>query len=275
MTATETLRIAAGEIGYYAPADPEPGSKYGRWAAEQLGQPWLRGPSTSVWWCMLFASWAVYQSGGRLPGGVQFNTDRAVSAARAEGRLVSKGDAQPGDLAIFDWNMASAATDHVGIIEQNRGSVYQTIEGNTSSGTAGSQSAGNGVHRRVRSTSLVRYVIRPYYEGGPASQYRDITGVQAAVRAVQDNIWGPDTDKRVDAVRKASRWGGVKFPYGVRYTQQVVGTTADNIWGPNSRAAHDRTVKAIQAAVGATPDCVWGNETESKVQAAKAAARRS
>lgn len=166
MTATDTLRAAASQIGYYAPADPEPGSKFGRWAADQLGQSWLRGPSTSIWWCMLFASWAVYQSGGTLPGGIQFNTDTATNKARAEGRLVSKADAQPGDLAIFDWNMSTAATDHVGIIEQNRGSVYQTIEGNTSAGTAGSQSAGNGVHRRVRATSLVRYVIRPYYTGG-------------------------------------------------------------------------------------------------------------
>ena len=50
-TASEILDIARREIGYYALDDPEPGSKYGRWMAKLLGEDWLAGPSTSVWWC--------------------------------------------------------------------------------------------------------------------------------------------------------------------------------------------------------------------------------
>ena len=55
-TPNDVLRIAAGEIGYYAPDDPQPGSKYGRWMADVTGESWLAGPSTEVWWCMIFVS---------------------------------------------------------------------------------------------------------------------------------------------------------------------------------------------------------------------------
>lgn len=97
-------------------------------------------------------------------------------------------------------------------------------------------------------------------------KYTDVKALQKAVRAVADNVVGPDTLKRVDAVRKASGWGGRKFPYGVAFTQRVVGTIADGWWGRNSNAAHDKTVAAIQKAVGAKPSGVWDDKTESLVR---------
>ena len=93
-----------------------------------------------------------------------------------------------------------------------------------------------------------------------------IKAIQAAVRATQDSVSGPDTKKRVDAVRQSSAWGGRKFPHGVRYTQSVVGAVQDNSWGPASIAAHDRTVKAIQEAVGVTQDAKWGPTTDKAVR---------
>ena len=36
-TASEVLRIAAGEIGYSRWTDPQPGTKYGRWYAQSHG----------------------------------------------------------------------------------------------------------------------------------------------------------------------------------------------------------------------------------------------
>lgn len=101
---------------------------------------------------------------------------------------------------------------------------------------------------------------------GTSTQARRVA-VQAAVRAAQDGIIGADTTKRVNAVRYSSRWGGVRFPYGARYTQRVVGTPADGIWGRNSRAAHDATVRAIQRALGVTADGIWGTRTEAAWQA--------
>lgn len=66
-TPNDVLRIAAGEIGYYAPDDPQPGSKYGRWMADVTGESWLAGPSTEVWWCMIFVSWVFAQAGVDFP----------------------------------------------------------------------------------------------------------------------------------------------------------------------------------------------------------------
>lgn len=90
--------------------------------------------------------------------------------------------------------------------------------------------------------------------------------LQRAVKANPDGIIGADSKKRVNAVRSASRYGGFKFPYGVKYAQQVVGVRADNIWGSNSGKAHDATVVKIQRAVGATQDGIWGKDTNAKVR---------
>lgn len=188
MGSKECLVFASDRIGYYAPDDPEPGSEAGRWMAEKLGQSWLAGPSWEIWWCACFGSMSVYQGGnGTLPGGPQYNTDAAVTAARAANKLVSKADARPGDQLVFDWNFGTLATDHWGIMELNRGANVQTIEGNTSSGAAGSQSAGNGVWRRVRSWDDVRYVIRPDWPTAPPVAPGRVLWVP------EDGYWGVTT----------------------------------------------------------------------------------
>lgn len=283
-TPNDVLRVAAGEIGYYAPNDPQPGSKYGRWMAQKTGESWLAGPSKSVWWCMIFVSWVFDKAGASFGSLPSYNTDTTVARVRAGkgGKLIDIKSAQPGDIVIFDWDKRTAATNHVGIVEKNCGSYIQTIEGNTSGSDWGSQSAGNGVHRRTRNWSVVAYIIRPPYSGqtsnatisNPATSnkktYADCTWLQRIVGANPDNIWGPDTEKRINAVRMAAKYFGRKFPYGVAYTQRVVGTTADGSWGKNSIAAHDRVVKKIQAGFGIKQDCLYGPDTNKHVLALKA-----
>lgn len=167
MSAQDALRKAAGEIGYYAPADPAPGSKYGRWEAERLNQPWLAGPSWVVWWCVIFISW-VLDGLADVPGLPGYNTDRLRGLARAN-TLPNMHDAQPGDLVIFDWDKSTAATNHIGIVEINAGDYLQTIEGNTSGSDGPHQSNGNGVWRRTRSWDAVVAVIRPNWIDGTAA----------------------------------------------------------------------------------------------------------
>ena len=102
-----------------------------------------------------------------------------------------------------------------------------------------------------------------------------IKSLQAAVHADQDDLWGPDTEKRFNAVREASLWGGHDFPYGVAFTQNAVGTKEDGSWGKNSVSAHDKTVARIQKALlllGHNPgkiDGRWGDSTEKAYQAAR------
>ena len=146
----DVLSHATYRLGYYAPNDPEPGSEAGRWLAKRMGQPWLAGPSTDIWWCMCFVSMCFDMAGEAAAiGGLSYNTD--VTKSRMN--KVDIEDAQRGDVVLFDWD-SDGRTDHVGIVEANLGGGWlQTIEGNTSSSVSRSQSGGNG-----------GYLRQPYYE---------------------------------------------------------------------------------------------------------------
>ena len=157
-TAEDVLNIARGELGYYAPNDPEPGSKYGRWMADVTGEDWLRGPSREIWWCCCFSSWCLAQAGVECPGFPSYNTDLVLSANPPR---VPLSQALPGDIVIWDWD-GNGATDHIGIVEDPRAMV--TIEGNKD----------NAVKRVNRSSVnyLVCAVIRPAYSGVGADHER-------------------------------------------------------------------------------------------------------
>ena len=88
-TANDVLDIARGEIGYKALEDPEPGSKYGRWMAEVTGEDWLAGPSTSIWWCCMYASWVLDRAGQECRGFPSYNTDIVLGGRPPPGRISS------------------------------------------------------------------------------------------------------------------------------------------------------------------------------------------
>lgn len=107
--------------------------------------------------------------------------------------------------------------------------------------------------------------------------YLDIRGIQRALRTNTDNIVGANTQGHLDALRAASTYGGITFPYGVEYTQKVVGTNPDGIWGENSRACHDATVEELQRELNKlgyalAVDGIYGEETDT---AAKHALNRA
>ena len=124
--------------------------------------------------------------------------------------------------------------------------------------------------RQHRPWSHLYHCIRiPFTDSGVSSlgdADSRLEDVQRAVGAYPDAVIGPDTRKRVLAVVSASDWGGNTFPFGVEYTQEVVGTEQDGIWGDASMAAHDRTVEAIQRALGVDDDGVWGPVTQNAWQ---------
>ena len=108
---------------------------------------------------------------------------------------------------------------------------------------------------------------KPSAPSGTASKYADCRWLQRIVGATADNIWGPDTGKRVGAIQMASMYHGVQFPYGVKYVQKVIGTTPDGIWGNGSKAAHDAIVKRIQEGFDIEPDGILGKDTDSHIHA--------
>lgn len=275
MTASKALAWAASQIGYSRWDDPEQGSKYGRWYAQHHGAYY---GESGVPFCAMFASWCLTDDDGNsvIPGGDFAYVPYGINAARAAGQLVDPSNAAPGDMICFDWDGDSLA-DHVGLVEANYGSWVQTIEGNTSSGAAGSQSNGGGVYRRSRGWDSVCAVIRPYYSdaaAGSTSGYTDITGIQRAVGAETDNVLGPDTTRRVYAVVAASSWGGRQFPFGIEYAQAVVGTEPDGVWGDASDSAHDRVVGQLQSAVGVEVDEYYGAVTNAAINQALAGAEK-
>lgn len=273
MTASKALAWAASQIGYTRWDDPEEGSLYGRWYSKKHGAYY---GTSGVPFCAMFASWCLTDDEGNsvIPEGDFAYVPYGINAARAAGQLVDPSSAAPGDLICFDWD-GDGVADHVGLVEANYGAWVQTIEGNTSSGAAGSQSNGGGVYRRSRDWDSVCAVIRPHYDdAATAAGYTDITGIQRAIGAETDNVLGPDTTRRVYAVVAASSWGGRQFPFGVEYVQSVVGTEADGIWGDASDEAHDRVVGALQRAVGVLVDEVYGPVTNNAINAALAGAEK-
>ena len=192
-SSSKILEVARKEVGYQAKGDPLPGSKYGRWAADKLNQPWLRGPSNKIWWCMCFASYCVYEAGFRLNGGPQFNTDSTI-ALNKQFVLTNPQQAQAGDVVIFDWDKRSRPTDHVGILVSynHQAQTVTCIEGNTSRTMIGSQSAGNGVWERTRPYSTVSAIIRPQAQAQAQAQHQHRKAVDMFIVRVGDTHYVTD-----------------------------------------------------------------------------------
>lgn len=249
----KVLDVARGELGYYAPADPEPGSKYGRWLAETTGENWLAGPSTTVWWCCCFVSWVLAQAGVECRGFPSYNTDLVLANALPS-TFVPVDSMDAGDVVIFDWD-GNLATDHVGIVENFDGYELTTIEGNYR----------NSVARVNRTASMgcIARVIRPPYE----ECSHDHLEHPLADIAV-DGWWGRDTtrllQRRLGCVEDGEIWhqhpatcSVVEHTLGwcydrsmegspvIRALQARLGVEADGLMGPDSRGA---LIKATCAA---------------------------
>ena len=90
------------------------------------------------------------------------------------------------------------------------------------------------------------------------------TKLQKAVRVVEDNDWGPRTDKACSIVSYASDG---QFPFGVKTTQKVIDAYVDGWWGPASKQATRETVINVQRALTDMGfivyiDGVWGEQTK-------------
>lgn len=251
---SKVLATATAEIGYSRWSDPKQGTKYAR-ETQPVFWPrdfWLLANGIS--YCDIFVTWVFWKAlgkdfvtSGALPAGASYNTDYRAS----KGGRVSKPP-RPGDVLVFDWNWATAATNHVGILEKVLPSGnYQTIEGNTSVGSSGSQSNGGRVARRTRRPSQVRYVIRPNWSkasssGGSSSGAAPDTArpwrtsprvaafTRAEVRTIQEAL--------ADLDYELGSWGadgsyGDATGRAVKALQQDLDITADGVYGPGTEKA--------------------------------------
>lgn len=145
-TASKVVSIAAGQVGY----------KEGKNNANKYGAAY---GMNNVSWCMEFIWWCFKQAG------MDWYKTASCTACYKHyaSRAVSRNSLRKGDIVFYDWD-GSGDCDHVGIVESVGSSRITTIEGNTSSGNAGSQSNGDGVYRRYRTRSQIAKAIRPAYE---------------------------------------------------------------------------------------------------------------
>ena len=127
-------------------------------------------PGGGVAWCQCFVNASAYVGsrkrikpswfGGYTPSVVEMAGNHEHGLRR-----ISLNDARPGDWLYFKFpGVSSDVCDHVGLFMHRDGDTVHTIEGNTSSGDAGSQSNGGGVFRRTRDRSLIAFVVRPPFK---------------------------------------------------------------------------------------------------------------
>lgn len=116
----------------------------------------------------MFVSWIFYKADAlkyvKASGAKGFaSCDAGLKWFTKKDALVPIGQAQPGDIAFFQFD-DDAQPDHVGIVVKNRKGHLYCIEGNTSPNKKGSQSNGGGVYRKKRPYSVVMAVARPIKE---------------------------------------------------------------------------------------------------------------
>ena len=165
-TVSEALKKAASQIGVTEVGYSNK-VKYNDWF---YGGP-VQGSAYP--WCAVWTSWVADQVGMRKDVDYPHSAGVAVQFAWfiRKGRKVSKHSLKPGDWVRFTFS-------HVGIVEKVlSGGRVQTIEGNTSGSNAGSQRDGGGVHRRIRSLSIIQYGGRPNYTGKATSAPDDKEGL--------------------------------------------------------------------------------------------------
>ena len=254
-TAQAVIEAAYRELGYYAPDDPEPGSKYGRWLAALTGEDWLAGPSTYIFWCCMFASWCLDQGGVSMDGFPTQNTDLALNGGAIK-YAVDRYDVQYGDVVIFNWDWDNT-TDHIGFATGSfDGYGFTTIEGNVK----------NSVKEEYRQMGNVAYVLRPPYSDGSSGGFKPV-GVSTEPKNNRDGGqleidgvggWNTIIDwetqlgciedgwiKGQDSSNRQYHRGMSNVTYEedgsifVTNIQAKVGCEVDGLWGPN-------TSKAIQ-----------------------------
>ena len=254
-TVERLMELAYDDLGYYAPADPERGSKAGRYCAALMGEDWLAGPSTEIWWCCMWVSMILDKAGVKCPGFPSQNTDVAWNGG-ANTRAVPKEAIRRGDILIFDWDFSTTATDHIGFATASPVNGYvNTIEGNV----------GNAVKEKVRPLNSIRYVIRPMYsDAAPAGIATDSTVVKNPTQNGQkldiDGIGGYNTIYEWQSQLGTPADGEISGQYNDNY-QYFSGIKSVSLGGGGSVL-----VEAVQRKVGAAPDGIWGKETSYKLQ---------
>lgn len=279
MTAVDdVLSTARSQLGVRE--DP-PGSNrqpFGAWYTS-LGHPGFNGVS----WCAEFVSWVFAHSVGLGPIEHEWAyVPYMVTRSRQLGRFIPAAQLQPGDVIFYDWT-GDGLADHVGLVEQVLGGGrYVTLEGNTSSGDAGSQSNGDGVYRRQRGPAYVLGGWRPAYVS--ARRVRVVTGttVGALAAALGVAVTALVGVGSTDPAAPVAPGTTIAIPDTAQAAPQLVipapapapaAAPSPAAPAPVPARPTSRTYRlidpAVQRQLGVTPDGIQGPVTTAAIRAAQ------
>lgn len=216
-------------------------------------------------WCAIFCSWLLYVQchangekspveGIDYPYGPAYSGSFMVAGQNGTNGLGWSPNPVLGSFAIYDWDW-KGMTDHIGIVSQvHSTAAFAAIEGNTSSGSGGSQSDGGGVHERERSnvSGYVRgFVTVPYGAGGGGAPK------PPSSKIVKNGSAAPAWPGRMFALTSPFLHGNDVKAWQDRMRWRGYSITADGVYGPASKAA----CIAFQRGKGLAADGVVGPVT--------------
>lgn len=149
----KVLELCKASVGYTE--GPNNDTVYGKWFGLN-NQPWCAMAASK----MYFDAGIIKAVANTRKGFA--SCDLWLKYLTKNNQLVPIGQAQRGDLVFFQFD-DDAQPDHVGIVKFHNTKLkyMQVFEGNTSSGTSGSQSNGDGFYLKRRTYKTIMAVARP------------------------------------------------------------------------------------------------------------------
>lgn len=172
---SKLLAVLKSQIGYTESPAGSNNTKYGKWFG-------MNGSA----WCAIFVCWAANMIGilARIGGKRAYTPDMAQWFYNRKQWYQGKAP-KAGYIAFFNfgdpnyggrWKGIHHVGYVIGVLKDGR---IVTIEGNTSSGSSGSQSNGGGVFQRYRDPSLIAGYGTPKYDPESAPAPKPPTGTPA------------------------------------------------------------------------------------------------
>lgn len=184
MTAKQIIERAKGELGTMESPPNSNNVKYNTW---YYGHP-VNGASYP--WCATFISWVFKPEQGLCK-----KTASCLDMLEwfeKRGQIVKSP--QAGDIVFFKYPTNNRRTNHVGLVVSVHDKVINTIEGNTSNATNGSQDNGGMVAQRNRYKNIVAYA-RPKYNEGTLVNVTKKSNEDIAKEVIEGK-WSSGNDRR-------------------------------------------------------------------------------
>lgn len=255
-TAQELIDAATREIGT---TERPAGSNRQPYAA-------AAGHANGYAWCASFVVAMARSVGLKLPSESAY-TPTMANGFKAAGRWYGRYSGAPGDIAFFDFPDRTMRIQHVGIVVSVIGDYVTCVEGNTSSGSSGSQDNGGGVFRRVRPLSHVVGFGRPDFVAAPIP-VRPVEGnlhvmeLEKVIGWPLTGLWTPQLAEacRVFPVKRGTTGPVVRFVQK-KLTEAGFPTKVDGVFGH----ATEKAVKGFQRANRLDTDGVVGPKTMKRL----------